>query len=62
MESISADHERLLANDLPKFLFSAQPGVVITEDKAKWYTEHLRNSRTVDLGRDCTTCRKIIRT
>ena len=47
---VEAYHEWLLANDLPKLLFSAYPGVVITAEKAKWYAEHLRNSRSVDLG------------
>ena len=47
---VEAYHEWLLANDLPKLLFWGHPGVIINEVLAKWYTEHLRNSRTVDLG------------
>ena len=45
-----AAHAWLLANDLPKLLFWGQPGVIITEDLANWYTEHLHHSRTVNLG------------
>ncbi len=47
---VEAYHDWLLASDLPKLLFHAQPGTVITADVAAWYTTHLRNSRTVDLG------------
>jgi len=47
---VEAYHEWLLATDLPKLLFSAQPGVVITEDVARWYTENLRSVRHVDIG------------
>ncbi len=47
---LDAAHGWLLANDLPKLLFWGRPGVIITEDLAAWYTEHLHNSRTVDLG------------
>ncbi len=47
---VEAYHDWLLASDLPKLLFHAQPGTVITADVAAWYTERLRNSRTVNLG------------
>ena len=47
---VEAANEWLLANDLPKLLFAAQPGIIVTEDVAKWYTERLHNSLTVDLG------------
>ena len=47
---VEAYHDWLLASDVPKLLFHAQPGVVITVDVAEWYTKHLRKLHIVDLG------------
>jgi haloalkane dehalogenase len=43
-------HEWLLATDVPKLFFWASPGAVISEAKAGWYAQALRNCRTVALG------------
>ena len=43
-------HAWLLASTLPKLYFWASPGGLILEPKAKWYSENLRNTRSVHLG------------
>ncbi len=48
--AVEAYHEWLLASNLPKLFFWAHPGLVIPEDVARWYTQNLRNIRSVDLG------------
>ena len=47
---VDAYHDWLLASDLPKLFFWSHPGQVIPEDLAAWYTQRLRNTRSVDLG------------
>ena len=43
-------HDWLVQTDLPKLLFWATPGAIITPEKAKWYLQVLKNVDTVNLG------------
>lgn len=43
-------HEWLLANDLPKLFFWAEPGALISPEKAKWYADTLKNTKSVGIG------------
>lgn len=43
-------HEWLLKNEVPKLMFWAKPGRLVTEKQAAWYLEHLRNVKGVCVG------------
>jgi haloalkane dehalogenase len=43
-------HEWLLKNEVPKLLFWAKPGRLVTEKQVAWYLEHLRNVKGVCVG------------
>lgn len=43
--------EWLFANDVPKLFFTASPGTFIGEDRAKAFTEKLKNMKSVHLGK-----------
>ena len=45
-----AYHEWLLQTDTPKLLFWAEPGALISPERAVWYAQHLKACRTVPLG------------
>ncbi len=45
-----AYHDWLLQTELPKLMFKASPGALISEERALWYESHLKNCTTVDLG------------
>ena len=47
---ISDYHTWLVQSELPKLLFHAQPGAIITPKDVKWLTENLKNLKTVDIG------------
>ncbi|KAF2493257.1 putative hydrolase [Lophium mytilinum] len=44
-------HDWLLKSDVPKLLFWATPGVFVRDEQAKWYSENLKNLKTVFLGK-----------
>jgi len=41
---------KLQESDLPKLLFAAANGMIITEDAVGWAREHLKNLTIVDIG------------
>ena len=43
-------HNWLLESDLPKLLFWATPGGLVTPEKATWYLENMTNTKGVDVG------------
>ena len=43
-------HEWLLKSDVPKLLFYATPGNLVSPEKANWYLETMTNVTGVDLG------------
>jgi len=45
-----AYHDWLLQTELPKLMFKASPGALISEERARWYEARLKNCMTVDLG------------
>jgi haloalkane dehalogenase len=47
---VAAYHQWLLETDIPKLLFYAQPGGLITESKASWLKDHFPNLSSVDIG------------
>ncbi|MFN5027931.1 MAG: haloalkane dehalogenase [Burkholderiales bacterium] len=47
---VCAYHDWLLQTELPKLMFKASPGALISEERARWYERRLRNCMTVDLG------------
>ncbi|KAH8790355.1 hypothetical protein F5882DRAFT_377396 [Hyaloscypha sp. PMI_1271] len=40
----------LLRNEVPKLLFWAKPGRLVTEEQAAWYLERLKNVKGVCVG------------
>ncbi|MEM7334332.1 MAG: haloalkane dehalogenase [Chloroflexota bacterium] len=49
-EVISNYSQRLQASELPKILFHAQPGVLITAEDVEWCKRHIKNLELVDIG------------
>jgi haloalkane dehalogenase len=47
---VEAYHQWLQETDLPKLLFHANPGAIITPSEVDWCREHMRELETVDLG------------
>ncbi|KAK3047858.1 hypothetical protein LTR09_010683 [Extremus antarcticus] len=47
---ISAAHEWLLRTNMPKLMFWATPGGLISESKAAWYASTLKNTHSVGIG------------
>lgn len=45
-----AYHDWLLETDTPKLLFWAEPGALISPERAAWYRERLKSCRSVALG------------
>ena len=45
-----AYHRWLVETDLPKLMFWASLGALITEDKASWYARNLRACKSVHVG------------
>jgi haloalkane dehalogenase len=43
-------HDWLLQSDVPKLFFWATPGAIVTEEKAKWYLDRLKNGKGVYVG------------
>jgi len=43
-------HDWLLESEMPKLFFWAKPGRLVTEEKAAWYLEHLKNVKGVCVG------------
>lgn len=43
-------HQWLLESGVPKLLFWAKPGRLVTEEKATWYLERLKNAKGVCIG------------
>lgn len=48
--AINAYQAWLVQSSLPKLLFTAQPGVLITPPDADWLRQNLKNLRVVDIG------------
>jgi haloalkane dehalogenase len=46
----NAYHAWLFETDLPKLMFWASPGALISEERAAWYAHKLRNCRSVHIG------------
>lgn len=46
----TAYHDWLLGTEIPKLMFRARPGGLISERRADWYERRLKNCATVDLG------------
>ena len=40
----------MLKNEVPKLLFWAKPGRLVTEEQAAWYLERLKNVKGVCVG------------
>ena len=49
-EAVEKYHSWLLANDIPKLFFWADPGKIITPKLAKWYSDNLKNTKSVAVG------------
>ncbi|WP_428390474.1 haloalkane dehalogenase [Lichenicoccus sp.] len=47
---VQAYHNWLLETDTPKLLFWAEPGALVSPERAAWYARHLKACRTVRLG------------
>ena len=47
---VEAYNRQLQQSDLPKLLFHATPGAIITAPVVEWCQQHLKNLETVDLG------------
>ena len=45
-----AYHAWLVETDTPKLLFWAEPGALVSPERAAWYAQHLKACRTVPLG------------
>ncbi len=45
-----AYHEWLLETEIPKLLFWAEPGALVSPVRAAWYSQHLKTCRAVPLG------------
>ena len=43
-------HNWLLKNEIPKLFFWATPGRLVSEEKAKWYLDNLKNMKGVHVG------------
>lgn len=49
-ERVERYHDWLIKNELPKIFFWATPGRIVSEEKAKWYLENLKNTTGVYVG------------
>ena len=49
-EMISNYSQKLQESDLPKLLFSASPGTLITPEDVEWSRQHMKNLKIVDIG------------
>jgi len=49
-EAVTAYNQKLQQSELPKLLFHATPGALITEPLVQWCKQNLKNLRTVDVG------------
>jgi haloalkane dehalogenase len=47
---VNAYHDWLLETDVPKLFFWAEPGALISPERAAWYQKHLKGCRSVGLG------------
>lgn len=47
----TAYHNWLMETEIPKLLFWAKPGALISPEKAAWYQRKLKNCRSVELAR-----------
>ena len=47
---VIAYHEWLMQTELPKLMFWASPGSLISPRRAAWYADRLKNFRSVDIG------------
>ena len=47
---ITGAHDWLLRTEMPKIFFWATPGGLIPADKAEWYAQNLRNTRSIGIG------------
>jgi haloalkane dehalogenase len=48
---VSAYNEKLQKSDIPKLLFHASPGGIITPKVVEWCKKNLKNLKTVDVGK-----------
>jgi len=48
--AVTAYNEWLQQSELPKLLFYATPGAILSEHIVKWCKTHLKNLKTVDIG------------
>ena len=49
-EMVSNYHEWLMESDFPKLFFWASPGRIVSEEKAAWYLQNLKNVKGVFVG------------
>jgi haloalkane dehalogenase len=50
-EAVSEYNRRLQDSEIPKLLFHANPGAIITNKEVAWCRQHLKNLTTVDIGK-----------
>ncbi|UKZ77067.1 hypothetical protein TrVFT333_004785 [Trichoderma virens FT-333] len=50
-QRVSSYHEWLLETKVPKLFFRAVPGRLVSEQKARWYLDHLENVKGVFVGK-----------
>lgn len=51
VETIVVNNQKLQRSGLPKLLFYATPGALLPKPMVEWCTQHLKNLKTVDVGR-----------
>ncbi len=50
METVTAYNRWLQQSDLPKLLFYASPGALVSPAMVEWSQQNLKNLKTVDIG------------
>ena len=50
METVTAYNQWLQQSDLPKLLFYASPGALVSPVMVEWSQQNLKNLKTVDIG------------
>ncbi|UKZ51235.1 hypothetical protein TrVGV298_004993 [Trichoderma virens] len=50
-QRVSSYHEWLLETKVPKLFFRAVPGRLVSEQKARWFLDHLENVKGVFVGK-----------
>ncbi|WP_287683594.1 MULTISPECIES: haloalkane dehalogenase [unclassified Microcystis] len=50
VKAVETYHAKLLQSDLPKLMFYADPGALISPSMAQWYEQHLKNLKSVNIG------------